>query len=400
MIRSVIFWFHLVAGACGGIVILVMAGTGVLLSSQKVVTALAERQYAVAAPEPEGADGSGARRADPALLLEAARQTLTGDDGALRAVTLRYDRNPRAPVRLDAGDGSSLYLDPYAGVVLGPGFARLDAFFEAVEEWHRWFSVSGGSVRRARAVTGAANALLLVLLLTGPVLWFPRPFSRKRLRASIVPKRGSSGALRDFSWHRAVGFWAALPLLVIALSGLTLSYPAVGDRLYPVAGSSLPLGSIAGPADAALPPSSAGVTTSPGLDAVLATAESAVPEWRSLVLFVPEGEGGVATVEVRSGRSGQPQKIAALEVALSGGEPVSMEVFDHFDSSQKGLLFFRFAHTGEYWGTIGQAAAAAASLGAMGLACTGLALAGRRLRRVRFLRPRVKRPQERDGEHV
>ena len=372
MIRAVIFWLHLAVAAAAGLVILMLAATGVVLSLQEAVTALADRRYVVAAPE-------GVERLPPEEIAGAAGFTAT---------SLSYRSDPRAPVRVYEGRDRYARVNPYTGEVLATGPGGLDGFFEAVHNWHRWFNVSGGSVRRARAVTGAVNVAFLFLLLTGPILWIPRPVTRRSLANAILLRPGARGAGRDLNWHQVVGIWSVLPLAVIAATGVTTSYPAVGDRVYPMVGNAVSAGSWAvasasgrvGFDEAAIPEDSARVAES-DLRAVLATAEAWAPGWRTLILNLPRPEDSQVRVEVRAGRAGQPHRTGFLTVDAASGTARAWESFADDSPARRAQQFLRYAHTGEYWGLGGQLVAGVFSLAAALMVWTGLSLAVRRLRR-------------------
>ena len=378
MIRAVIFWLHLAVAAAAGLVILMLAATGVALSLQEVVTALADRRYVVAAPE-------GVERLPPEEIAGAAGFTAT---------SLSYRSDPRAPVRVYEGRDRYARVNPYTGEVLATGPGGLDGFFEAVHNWHRWFNVSGGSVRRARAVTGAVNVAFLFLLLTGPILWIPRPVTRRSLANAILFRPGARGAGRDLNWHQVVGIWSVLPLAVIAATGVTTSYPAVGDRVYPMVGNAVSAGSWAvasasggmGFAEAAIPEDSARVTE-PDLRAVLTTAEAWAPGWRTLILNLPRPADGEVRVEVQGGRAGQPHRTGFLTVDAASGAARAWESFADDSPARRAQQFLRYAHTGEYWGLGGQLLAGLFSLAAALMVWTGLSLALRRLRRFGGSRP-------------
>ena len=356
-----------------------MAATGVVLSLENAVVGFAERRRFVAPPD-------GAERIAAATLVESAR--LAAPPGApFEAASLRYDADPRAPVQLVSRRGERVYMNSYTGEVVGRGAPKTEAFFEGVRRWHRWLAVSESSVRHGRSVTGAANVAFLFLLLSGMLIWFPRRFNRRTFVASIIPLWGAWGQARAFNWHKVGGFWAVSPLLVIAASAILLSYPSVGDRLYPVAGAALRLGSV-------LPESSGGALVglgggpSPSLDAALATAQSAVPGWRSIVVHVPrDGDADAEiAVEVRTGWEGQPQRTASMTVDPGSGTITRWEAFGDASPGRRAQQFFRYAHTGEYWGPVGQALAALASVVAVALVWTGAALAWNRA--VRWARVR------------
>lgn len=85
-----------------------------------------------------------------------------------------------------------------------------------------------------RQINGAGAAAVLLVVLTGLVIWWP---GRRRWRRSLT-LRGGVGWKR-FVWdlHSAIGFWGSGFVLVFALSGLYLCFPDVfhsaADRLEP-----------------------------------------------------------------------------------------------------------------------------------------------------------------------
>ena len=388
MIRSVVFRLHLVVAAAAGVVLFMLAATGVVLSLEETVTGLAERRHFVAA-----ADGT--ERLAPDEIAEAA---------GFAATSLEYRADPRAAVLVHEGRDRYARVDPYTGRVLGTGPGGLEGLFEGVHNWHRWFNVSGGSVRRARAVTGAVNVAFLFLLVTGPILWLPRPITRRSLANVLLFRRGARGAWRDLNWHQVVGIWSALPLAVIAATGVTTSYPAVGDRVYPVVASMVP--AEAGPAGAwpagagpvgARPAAVDGAedeeragpaadTPDPNLEAALAAAEAWAPGWRTLIVNVPRPADREVRVEVRGGRAGQPHRTGYLTVDAATGAVRGLETFADDSPGRRAQQFLRYAHTGEYWGLGGQLLAGLFSLAATLMVWTGLSLALRRARRFVRLR--------------
>ncbi len=375
MIRAVVFWLHLAVAAAAGLVILMLAATGVVLSLEETVTGLAERRYLVAAPED-------AERLPPEEIAAAAGFTAT---------SLSYRSDPRAPVRVHGAQDRYARVNPYTGQVLATGPGGLERFFEGAHNWHRWFNVSEGSVRRARAVTGAFNLAFLFLLLTGPILWIPRPVTRRSLANVILLRPGARGARRDLNWHQVVGIWSVLPLAVIAVTGVATSYPAVGDRVYPMVGNAVPAGAWAVASasrgirvDGAIPDSVR--VPEPDLRAVLATAEAWAPGWRTLILNLPRPAESEVRVEVRGGRAGQPHRTGFLTLDAASGAGRAWESFADDSPARRAQQFLRYAHTGEYWGLGGQLLAGCFSLAATLMVWTGLSLAVRRL--LRFVRLR------------
>lgn len=133
---------------------------------------------------------------------------------------------------------------------IAPGHSCLEHFFERVRDLHRWLAFPGGSERTGRRLTGAANLALLFLLLTGALLWVPWPVSRRALAANFAFPTGRGrlrGRARRLRLHRAIGVWVLLPLAVISATGAILSFPSLGDRLYPIVGAAIPGGGASTP---------------------------------------------------------------------------------------------------------------------------------------------------------
>ena len=376
MIRTTVFWLHLSVASAAGAVVFMLAATGAVLSLEETVTGLAERRYRI-----EVADGSA--RLAPEAIVRAS---------GLSGTSVHYRSDPRAPVRVYEGRDRYARVDPCTGQVLGFGPGALERFFEDVRGWHRWFNLSGGSVRKGRAVTGAVNVAFLFLLLTGPVLWIPLPITKRSLARVLLLRPRARGARRNLNWHQVVGIWSVLPLAVIAVSGMTTSYPSVAHRLDPVVGRAIPAEAwpagieIAG--DPVVPDGPGAASPGRDLGAVLTTAERWAPGWRTLILNLPRPTDREVRVEIRTGRPGQPHKTGYLTVDAATGGVHDWESFADDLPRRRARQFLRYAHTGEYWGLGGQLLAGLFSLAATLMVWTGLSLAVRRARRfVRSRRP-------------
>ena len=370
--RKIIFWCHLVAGAFAGLVILVMSVTGVLLAYERQITAWADvRGYQVTRPS------EGAARLPLATLAAKARESRGASSSAPSTLIVRADAD--APVSIGFGREGTVFVNPYTGEVLGEGSRGTRAFFQKVTEWHRWLGAGGESRAVGRAVTGACNLAFLFVVASGAYLWWPRALSLKAVRNVTWFRRGLAGRARDFNWHNTFGFWSALPLFVVVLSAVVISYGWAGNLVYRVAGETPPA-----PRPPATPTGQAergGAEPSfDGLDSLLARAEQKVPGWRSISLQLPPKPDSPAVFTIDRGDGGQPQKRAQLTLDRATGEVTRWEPFASYTTGRRLRSYLRFAHTGEVLGLFGQTVAGLASLGGAALVYTGLALALRRLR--------------------
>ena len=238
-----------------------------------------------------------------------------------------------------------LHLDPYTGRVLGEGSKATRAFFRSVTDWHRWLALTGESRATGKAVTGACNAAFLFLSVSGLYLWWPKQWTARFLRPIVWFQGGLSGKARDFNWHNAIGLWSAAVIFFLTLTGLVISYPAIGNWLYaqqPPGG-----GSPAGPPRSeGRPPRAEGRPARPegerreekpltpesfaGLDRAFELAKGRMPAWTLVVLRTPARPDAPASVALTESASRSPYGRSSLTVDLKTGEVAKWEPFAGF----------------------------------------------------------------------
>jgi uncharacterized iron-regulated membrane protein len=366
--RKILFWIHLPAGVLAGTVILVMSVTGVLLAYAPQITEWANRGY-------RSEMQAGRQRLSIEDLIERVRQV---ERRTPSAFTLRAD--PSAPVQFSFGRERTVYLNPYTGAGLGDGSPRLSAFFQQVTEVHRWLAMQGEMRETGRAITGACNLCFLILVITGPFIWWPKNWTWGNLRSITWFRGGLQGKPRDFNWHNVIGVWCAVPLFFIVLTGVIMSYPWANDLLYRATGNKPPPRAAAGQrasGERRARPDGEGKID--GLDRLVAQAERQVPGWQTITVRLPDSLPAPVAFTIDSGSKGRPDKRTQLTLDLVTGEIVKREPFSSNNLGRRLRLWSRFVHTGEAGGFIGQTLALTASAGAVMLAWTGLSLALRRL---------------------
>jgi uncharacterized iron-regulated membrane protein len=364
-LRTVVFWCHLACAIAAGAVIFVMSSTGVLLMYEKQMLAWSD---ASALPPPSAAD----TRLTAETLVEKVRTAYP--DLSVTQLTIR---SGGAPASVTATGGRTLLVDPSTGAVLGDASPRLRAFFRRVTEWHRYLALSGDSRASGKAITGAANLVFLFIAASGVVLWWPRVWTRRALGAVTIARwRHASSRARDFNWHNALGFWSAVPLVVVVASATVISYPWASDLAYRVAGEAPPPRPAA-PGTAAAKPSATPLNAG-ALDSLWQRAESQVSGWRAISVRLPLSAEAPAVFTIDSGSGGEPHKRATLTLNSTTGAIAKWEPFDSLSAGRQLRSILRFAHTGEVAGIAGQTVAGLASAGACVLAVTGFALTWRR----------------------
>jgi uncharacterized iron-regulated membrane protein len=403
LFRKVVFWMHLVTAVTASLVILLMSVTGVLLTYQRQITAWADTRGLEAGPPAPGA----ARLAPDALLARVA----AAHPG--KPTTLKWFADADAPAQVAFGREKTLFVSAYTGQVLSEGSTGVRGFFRKVVALHRWVGAEGENRELGKRISGAANLLFLFLVVSGFYLWFPRSWTRRAFRNVAWFRRGLTPKARDFNWHHVIGFWSAVPLFVIVLSGVVISYPWASALVYRAVGETPPPapaegrapgapGAAGGPASAAATAARPGgergaggerggrggddakpAVSLDGIGVLAARAERQVEGWRSITLTLPKEADEPVAFAIDRGDGGQPQKRAQLALNPATGEVSKWEPFPTQTPGRRLRSILRFAHTGEVLGIPGQTLAGIVSLGAAFLVWTGLALTWRRYRQWR-----------------
>jgi len=374
-LRSTIFWLHLALGCVAGVVILTMSVTGVLLAFQRQINTMADApavlqgQLDSAPPQP--------------LDLTLAALESNGQ-GTPSELVLHNTAN--APVEARFGRERTLYLNPWTGEVIGQPSERTRAFFAVIERFHRSLGL-GMQSAFGRGLTGAANLAFLFMLISGLYLWLPKLFNLTSLKTRLAFRRGLQGKAREWNWHHAVGIWTAIPLLLIVVTGVVISYPWASNLLYKATGTQPPANGFRndrGPS--AGDPNRA---TSHGqraaeharyraLNDLAQIAKLQIPNWKSITIAVPQPQAPTLGVSIDKSIGGQPEQASQLVINRTSGHVDAVRSFSDNNAGRKLRAWARFLHTGEEFGVVGELIAAISCLGAIVLVWTGLAMAIRR----------------------
>ncbi len=365
-LRAVIFWMHLGTAVMAMVAVVIMSVTGVLLTYQaQLVDHFDTRSYRAGPPSLD------TERLRPHEILAVVRDVMP--DARIRSLRLRAD--PEAPAAISLGS-RTIFVNPYTGHVWGEGAEGPRAFFSTVSSWHRSLGMDGERRVVGQAIGAAGNLAVLFIIVSGFFLWWPRPLSLDTLRNKTWFRRRLSGRQRNFNWHNVFGFWCSVPLFIVVLSGVVLSYDWAGDLVYRVVGET-PLPRGGGPRGGS------GSDGEGETDAVLLSdrwdrAEREVDGWRTITLAVPGGSEDPLVFTIEQGTSGQPNERMTLALDPQTGEVARRELFADRTLGQRLRTYLRFAHTGEIAGATGQTLAAIGSLGSLVLVWTGLAMVWRR----------------------
>ncbi|MGY8711199.1 PepSY-associated TM helix domain-containing protein [Bradyrhizobium sp. 18BD] len=214
-IKAVLHQVHSIAGLVLALLLALIALTGSIMSFEDEIGDYLNNGIMQVAP-----------RQTPALMPDelVARLQAMPDIGKVASLTRSSD--PSAAVRVRFGRDEqgarrgSLYVDPYDARVLG--VPRGEEFFVTVRQLHRWLLIPGEAKGWGRPITGIAAIGLIVMLITGLVLRWPRRASSVKMW--LKPNIGLSGRGLHRSLHAVIGTWVLPVYLVMTLTGLWYSF--------------------------------------------------------------------------------------------------------------------------------------------------------------------------------
>ncbi len=164
-----------------------------------------------------------------------------------------------------------IYANQYTGAVLGDA-AVGNRFTLFMHELH----VNLASGIWGSRIVVASTSILLLLAISGIILWWPRPVFRFSWRAPW-PRLNND-------LHRSLGFWSSVAMLMFAVTGLLLHYQSGGTLLRIMNANS-----------AAIDAPSGGTS----IEAMVANAEKVVPGAAVIRLMLPEKKGDDILVQAR-----------------------------------------------------------------------------------------------------
>lgn len=151
-------------------------------------------------------------------------------DGALEAVKLAHPGVHVMSLRLPAstgdtfqvstghmGGGTQFFVDPYSGTILAERAAPRDLLYW-LQQLH--FNLLGG--KTGRIVNGVGGLALLMLTVTGLVVWWP---GRAHWRRAMTVKWSSRWKRVNYDLHSALGFFGVAFLLLISVTGAYYAWP-------------------------------------------------------------------------------------------------------------------------------------------------------------------------------
>ncbi|WP_313113044.1 PepSY-associated TM helix domain-containing protein [Aequorivita sediminis] len=219
---------HLWLGIGSGIILLIICLTGTILTFEEEIKSVFAEEIAVSPTEIK-------------IPIEQLVQTLTPEGEVMRVSISPEPTKPyEFSVKTNKNDrrGTTFFVDQYKGVYAIKPKNPLDGFFMTNFKLHRWLLLD---ISIGRPIVGISTIIFLILSISGIVLWFPKKKLSKLKWKHLKP--GFKIAWRakwkriNHDLHVTLGFYTAIFLVIMSVTGLFWSFEWYRDAGSAVLGT-------------------------------------------------------------------------------------------------------------------------------------------------------------------
>lgn len=217
--KSITGWLHLWLGLITGLVLLVVAISGCLLSFEDELELVffKERHFVHPTRQRLSADS----------LFNIANNIYPGK----KVSKLILEAEPARSAEARVGKGPEMkvvYINPYNGSVLYKGLFQKQ-FFRTVRNLHRYLLMN----QTGKAVTGISCIICLFLTISGIIIWWPA--HKKAIKQRFKIKWKAKPKRLNWDLHAVTGFYLSFFLILITLTGVVMSYDWAENLIYKMA---------------------------------------------------------------------------------------------------------------------------------------------------------------------
>ena len=218
--KKVILFIHRWLGFISGLVVFIVSITGCIFCFQdEIQDALCP--YRTVAVQNK-------LYVDPSVLKQIA---LKEHPGATADYIYYYGKSRPANVLVNVPKLGylSVYLNPYTGQITHSEITTKN-FFVVIEYLHLYLLLPA---KVGAMIVGISVIVFVIIMITGIVLWWPKRKSDRKRNFTI--KWNGRWRRVNYDLHNVLGFYATSLALILALTGLSISYNWVRDGIYKTA---------------------------------------------------------------------------------------------------------------------------------------------------------------------
>lgn len=308
----------------------------------------------------------------------------SGTKGSLKT---NEGKKPKQGEKGRGPKGTFYFVDPYTGVIKDTAQSTGSPFFLSMFRLHRWLLLDQ---EIGRPIVGAATLIFVFIIITGLVIWFPQKV--KNWRQGLKIKFSANWKRVNHDLHNSLGFYSSFLLLIMALTGLTWSFPWYKDGVNKLLGVYKPAGQKEEPLKSEI---SADKKMLP-LSVFLKQADELLPYEGNYMLNFPADSS--ASVSITKTQVGFFAPVAGDKIQFDQytGKVLKLEIFREKPFNERVAGSIRALHVGNVYGTFTKIVYFIACLIATSLPVTGTLIWINKLKKRRKKRPAGVDPDEED----
>jgi uncharacterized iron-regulated membrane protein len=337
-VRKFLNDLHLWAGIGAGLILFVVCLTGTVYTfHHEIDEALNSDRYFVEVP-------AGAQPMPIQELINVVNAHVEG--GEAGSISIPHDPSKAYAINVKVEGqrrGVNYMVNPYTGKVLGDTKTGASEFFMVMFRLHRWLMLD---MEVGRPIVGWSTVLFVFLCLSGLVIWVPQKV--KSWRQGLKIKWSANWKRINHDLHNTLGFYSAILLLIMGLTGLYWSFDSYRDGLYSALGVEKPQWGRRGAKEEnkkEFPPATL------GMEDYLAVANQQLPYEGDYRLGLPTAEKNTVSIsKTKTGFfavSGRDQ----LTLDKYTAEVKRKELFSDHRLNEQIAHSIKAIHTGEIFGT-------------------------------------------------
>ena len=383
--RKLINDIHLWLGLPSAVILVIMCFTGTLYVFQKEITQWVDRDKyqlettgkslpvaALKASIEKEKKGKVVSVIMPQLANEAWTFTLAVDDDKKsempKAIVKSKKEKAESKAEPKKEKTKSYWINPYTGKVIADAQTPTSEFFATILKLHRWLLIDNHDI--GGTITGTAALMMLLLQITGIILWAPAKLkSWKKFNAwdpGFKIKLDAKFKRINFDAHKALGFYAFVFVTIMAITGpyfvfswyKTAFASTMGTK--PISKEILEKSKY--PRADAIP-----VT----FETIAANVEAQYPYKGTTRITYPKDSSGVFAVQKYKSGFIASSAVDKMTLDQYSGKTVVLTRFDNKTLGEKIVASAKLLHTGELFGTFSKIIYFLACLIATSLPVTG-----------------------------
>lgn len=258
----------------------------------------------------------------------------------------------------------SIYVNPYNGKIEKIHNEEED-FFQIVKMMH-WSLLLRTDI--GQPIVGWSTFVFLLLLITGVILWWPYNKNARKQRFRFQWKKNHSWKRKNYDLHSILGFYLAIVLFIIGITGLVWAFQWMKSLVYITAAGTTEV-----PVNTVVSSDSTKTAIDYPLESILVHCMDDFPTAENFMLSPAGTPTGVVNVSIQK-RDGRYDVMHSRKYDQYSAQLVAERTHDDLNMGEKVIKANYDIHIGAILGLPGKIMAFIASLIAASLPVTGFLL--------------------------